>query len=195
MEGKMTARRLWGICVAAATLVTGGCALPPAADRNAPTEVRLDRDFLLAPGDKVRLVVFGEETLTGEYMIDPKGFITVPMIGEVEAAGMSEAILQQRIGEVFVSRGLLSKPLVTADIQTMRPFYILGEVKTPGSFTYQPGMDVFKAVAAAGGYTPRAAEGKILIDRWVEGRKTRMNADHNTPILPGDSLTVRERIF
>ncbi len=172
-----------------------GCAVPPAADRDAPKEVRLDRDFLLAPGDKVKLVVFGEDSLTGEYMIDPRGVVTIPMVGEIEASGLSESVLQSRIQQMFVSKGFLSHPLVTADIQTMRPFYILGEVKNPGSYVYQPGMDVFKAIATAGGYTPRAAKRKILIYRGQESQKLQMNADHNTPILPGDSITVRERIF
>jgi protein involved in polysaccharide export with SLBB domain len=187
--------RLCSFLLVGTLLVLSGCAVPPAADRDAPKEVRLDRDFLLTPGDKVKLVVFGEDSLTGEYMIDPRGIVTIPMVGEIEAAGLSEAGLQWRVKQMFVSRGFLSRPLVTADIQTMRPFYILGEVKNPGSYIYQPGMDVFKAIATAGGYTPRAAKRKILIDRWQEVQKLQMNADHNTPILPGDSITVRERIF
>lgn len=176
-------------------LFLSGCALPPAAGTDAPREVQLNRDFLLTPGDKVKLLVFGEESLTGEYLIGPRGTVTLPMVGEVSAVGLSEGELQQRIESLFVRKGLLSRPLVTANVQAMRPFYILGEVKNPGSYAYQPGMDVFKAIATAGGYTPRAAKGKILIDRWREAHKFHMNADHNTPVLPGDSLTVRERIF
>ena len=91
--------------------------------------------------------------------------------------------------------GYLTKPLVTVDIITVRPFYILGEVKNPGSYPWQPSFTVFKAIATAGGYTPRAAKGKILIDRGDGAEKQHLNATEDTPVLPGDSITVRERIF
>lgn len=187
--------RFCSLLLVGALLFLSNCAIPPSANIDAPREIRLDRDFLLTPGDKVKLVVFGEDSLTGEYMVDPHGVITVPMIGEIKAAGLSEAGLQHKVEQLLVDKGFLSRPLVTAAIQTMRPFYILGEVKNPGSYIYQPGMDVSRAIATAGGYTPRAAKTKVLIDRWQETRKLQMNADHNTPILPGDSITVRERIF
>ncbi len=78
--------RLYSLLLVGTLLFLSGCAVPPAADIDAPKEVRLDRDFLLTPGDKVKLVVFGEESLTGEYMIDPRGIVTLPMLGEIEAA-------------------------------------------------------------------------------------------------------------
>ena len=121
--------------------------------------------------------------------------IVVPMIGEVRAAGLSKAELQEAVTEAFISKGYLSNPLVTVDIVTGRPFFIIGEVNKPGRYEYEPELDAFKAVAIAGGYTPRAARNRILIDRGFGEDKFRMNARENTPILPGDSITVRERIF
>jgi protein involved in polysaccharide export with SLBB domain len=178
-----------------ALFALSGCALPLGVSKDAPLDVTNDTAYLLSPADMVKVTVFGEDTLSGEYPIDERGIVTVPMIGEIPAAGLSKAALQGLLQERFVASGYLSSPLVTVDVLTTRPFFILGEVKNPGSYPYRPSLDAFKAIALAGGYTPRAAENKILIDRGFGAYKYRMNAKENTPILPGDSIIVRERIF
>lgn len=191
------------IIAAALILVTGvalgGCgpvmAIPPSVSMDAPAEVRGTETYTLNPGDSVKLTVYGEDTLNGTYALDPAGTMTVPLIGQVEAGGLTKEDLQTKIAKALVSAKYLTKPLVTVDIIAMRPFYILGEVKNPGSYPYQPSLDVLKAVATAGGYTPRAAKGRILIDRGTGNSRQRLNAIESTPVLPGDSITVRERIF
>ncbi|MCB1562664.1 MAG: polysaccharide export protein [Alphaproteobacteria bacterium] len=178
-----------------ATIFLSACAVPLGVSENAPLDVTGSQAYLLNPSDKVKVSVYGEETLVGELPIDERGMIVVPMIGEVRAAGLSKAELQEAVTEAFISKGYLSNPLVTVDIVTGRPFFIIGEVNKPGRYEYEPELDAFKAVAIAGGYTPRAARNRILIDRGFGEDKFRMNARENTPILPGDSITVRERIF
>lgn len=169
-------------------------AVPPSASGNAPA-AHNEATYTLSSGDSIKLSVYGEEEMNGTYMLDPSGVITVPMIGQVQATGITAEDLQKKITETLVKDKYLSKPLVTVDIIAMRPFYILGEIKSPGSYPYQPSLDVFKAIATAGGYTPRAAKGRILIDRGTGPNRQHFNASEDTAILPGDSITVRERIF
>ncbi len=176
-------------------LVLGGCATPPAADIDAPMTLPQEQAYLLRPGDTIKITVYGEEDVTGEYMVNPMGYVNVPLVGRIQASGLSEEELRTRLKNVFVSKGYLSSPIVTAGVFTSRPFFIMGEVKNPGTYTYLPNLDTFEAISMAGGYTPRAARNKILIDRGNGPQKVQMNATHNTPILPGDSITVRERIF
>lgn len=183
--------------------VLAGCApvlaVPAGASRNAPIRADANSVYLLNVGDTVKLTVYGEDGLTGSYMIDANGVITVPLIGDVKAAGLSRDDLQKDITTRLVQGEFMTKPLVTVDATAVRPFYIVGEVKNPGSYPWQPSLDALKAIATAGGYTPRAATNKILIDRAVAtggGQdKVRMNATEDTAILPGDSIIVRERIF
>lgn len=178
-----------------AVLSLGGCALPYGVSAEAPLDVTGDRAYLIGPADQVKVTVYGEETLLGEFPVDERGVVIIPMIGEVEATGLSKAELKEKITARFVSQGYLSNPLVTVDILAGRSFFIIGEVNKPGRYDYEPALDTFKAIAIAGGYTPRAAKNKILIDRGFGEEKHRMNAQENTPLLPGDSIIVRERIF
>ena len=171
------------------------CAVPWGADIDAPMDIDAKTPYVLHPGDEIKIVVAGEKDLSGNFMIDGAGKITVPMVGSVEAAGYSKADLQKNIREQFEYEGFLRRPLITVDTSQVRPFAIIGEVKMPGNYDYRPMQTVFQAISTAGGYTQRAAKNRILIDRWVDGQLVRMNANQNTPILPGDAITVRERIF
>lgn len=176
-------------------VVLAGCALPMAANIDAPPVFDNSHPYNLSAGDTVKINIYGEDSLSGDYLIDQHGLIVIPMIGEVAAAGWSEKDLQQKLSDEFGSRGFLRDPLLTVNASEVRPFSIIGEVRNPGSYSYRPMETVFQAIAMAGGYTPRAAENKILIDRWIEGKIVRMNATQNTPVLPGDAITIRERIF
>lgn len=176
-------------------LALSACAVPGAASIDAPMDVRDDQPYRMDAGDSFKLTVYGEDTLTGEYTINQRGVVVLPMMGEVPAAGLTEKELQKAIRDVFVENGFLRRPLITIDARAVRAIAIIGEVKTPGNYNFRPKQDVFKMIAAAGGYTPRAAKGRVLITRWVDGKKTKMNANEDTPVLPGDSITVRERIF
>lgn len=182
------------LLVAAIALIS--CAVPSSAPHNAPTAVDYSQPVMLNAGDKIKLTVYGEEDINGEYFLDQRGIITLPLLGEIMAGGQTQLELQNHVRSEFVRRGFLSSPLVSVDIAALRPVYVLGEVNTPGSYAYEPSMTALKLVAVAGGYTPRAADGLFLIDRiGKDGKIARLNGKDITPILPGDTLIIRERIF
>ena len=170
-------------------------AVPSAADEDAPMSLSAGSAFTLQPGDKIKLNVYGEESLTDTFHIDADGMIALPLLGKVEASGLNKEALQLHIYNMLVNEGFLNSPHVTVDIDEMRPVYVMGEVRNPGGYEWKPLLTAFQAVASAGGYTPRAAQNMILIDRGVGEERKRLNATEHTPILPGDSITVRERIL
>jgi polysaccharide export outer membrane protein len=157
----------------------------------------LDRtsDYRLGAGDRMRIIVYGQEKLTGEYVLDGAGVLAFPLIGQVQANGMTPAQLEQAI----VSRlnpDYLRNPSVSVEVMTRRPFYIIGEVKNPGSYPYVSGMMVINAIALAGGFTYRARESSFYIKRsGAAGDATRVTATQETPVQPGDVIMVRERYF
>ncbi len=152
-------------------------------------------DYRLGGGDHVRITVFGQEDLTGEYQVDGSGKLSFPLIGEVQAGGLTARELERSI-RAALSPQYLKDPRVSAEVLAYRPFYILGEVKTPGSYAYVSGMTVINAVALAGGFTPRAkVEDFYLARMGKEGRRDKVTASQDTPVQPGDVITVRERWF
>lgn len=165
-------------------------AAPDTVESSSPTD-----PYRLDPGDFLRVYIFGVEELSGDYRVDAKGVITMPLIGGIDAQGLNKDELQQKITSLLVEDGYYNDPKVTVEVLSLKPFYILGEVRTPGSYEYQVDLDIFKAVAIAGGYTPRAAKGDITIIRKVNGEKVTIDASEDTPILPGDSIKVDQRFF
>ena len=119
----------------------------------------------------------------------------MPLIGEISTEGLNKLDLQDRITSALIDGDYFNAPKVTVEVITLTPFYILGEVKNPGSYEYEPGLDLFKAIAIAGGYTPRAVKDKATIIRKVDGEKIRIKADELTEILPGDSIKIKQRFF
>lgn len=150
--------------------------------------------FTLSPGDRLKISVFGDEDFTNEYEIDRQGYIIMPLIGKIQANNKTSTQLQTYI-EQELSKGYLVNPRVSVEVMSFEPFYILGEVNNPGSYPYRPSLDVFKAVALAGGLTPRAVKNKFIIIRGTGETKTKITAEEHTPILPGDSIKVKERFF
>lgn len=162
------------------------------ADIQAP--IKNASDFVLSSGDQLRITVFGDEDLSGEYDIDARGTITMPLIGDVQAASMSVS----QIGDYIIaqlSKGFIVDPKVSIEVVSLRPFYILGEVNAPGNYPTVPEMDVFKAIATAGGLTPRAVKNRYIIYRGFAENRLEIEADDQTPVLPGDSIKVKERFF
>lgn len=151
--------------------------------------------YRLGSGDRVRVTVFGQQELTGEYAIDGGGQMSFPLIGQLQAGGMTAAELEKAlIGKL--SPNYLKNPSVSVEVLTYRPFYIVGEVRTPGSYPFVNGMSVLNAVALAGGFTYRARENSFYVTRaGQDGNKARITATPETVILPGDIITVRERYF
>jgi protein involved in polysaccharide export with SLBB domain len=150
---------------------------------------------LLQPGEKVRIVVYGEESLTGEYDVSPGGYVTMPLIGAVRAAGRSQAEFARDVAGKYRAGGFLQDPHVTVVVAQFKPFYVLGEVATPGEYPFRSNLNVHSAVAMAGGFTYRASKSYILIrhvggEVWKEYPLT-----EPVPIAPGDLIRVPERYF
>lgn len=179
--------------IVAMMLVTA-CADRPPVISDRPQEAS-DSLLRLQPGDQINLIVYGEETLTNVYRLDEDGNINVPLIGKMKAGGQTKGALQQMISDALIAGNFQTTPYVTVEIEALRPLYINGEVNQPGSFAYQPSLDVFQAIALAGGYTPRASKDKILITRTRNGERFRFYADENTPVWPGDSIMIYQRLF
>jgi protein involved in polysaccharide export with SLBB domain len=152
--------------------------------------VSIEASYILGPGDRVRVIVFNETDLSGDFDVDGRGQISVPLIGEIQAGGGTvrqvERTIEQRLRE-----GFLRDPKVSAQVIGYRPFFILGEVRTPGSYPYVNGMTVVSAVAIAGGYTPRANKREVVIIR--AGKE--MKASEEMVVMPGDTVRINERFF
>lgn len=149
--------------------------------------------YRLGPGDKIRVIVFRHEDLSGEFSLDGTGSFSMPLIGEVRANGMTARELEQQLEARFAD-GYLVEPRVSVEILTYRPFYILGEVNRPGAYEYENGMTVLNAVARAGGFSYRAKQDVFLLQRGGANAKP-VPVTGNTRIAPGDVITVQERFF
>ena len=151
--------------------------------------------YRLGPGDVVRLITFGEDSLTGEFRVSDSGTIALPLIGSVRASGLSPDALATRVSEALVHANLLRSPSVSAEVIAYRPIFVLGEVSKPGQYPYQPGMTVVTAAAVAGGFTYRAVQGYASVVRTQDGGAIEGKASRQTFIQPGDVITVFERRF
>lgn len=150
--------------------------------------------YTLGSGDKVRVNVFGQADLQGEYVIDGAGFVQLPLIGQTKAAGITVAEFQKQVTEKL-GNGYLINPNVDVEVVAYRPFYIIGEVRTPGQYSYVNGMSVLNAVALAGGYSDRADKSEIYIRRNGASKEVEYPADETTKVSPGDIVRVSERFF
>lgn len=153
----------------------------------------LDSAYALAAGDRVKVTVFGHEDLSGEFEVDANGRVALPLIQNVAAAGLTASGLQRAIAG-RLKPDYLQDPRVSVEILGHRPFFILGEVRDPGSYPYSSGLTVLKAVALAGGFTYRANSKRLKITRDDESA-TDIDATLNTDIQPGDVIRVPERFF
>lgn len=153
-----------------------------------------DSGYRLGPGDQVRIIVFGQPDLSGVFRLDGDGLISMPLINNIDAKGLSAEELQKRI-VAKLTPNYLKNANASVDILSYRPFYIVGEVSRPGSYAYVNGMTAINAVALAGGFTYRADEDGFEIKRNVNGTTDVVDAGPETPIQPGDVITVDERWF
>ena len=138
--------------------------------------------------------MFGQDNLSNVYAVDGTGRISMPLIGTVEVAGKTTQQLEKTV-ESRLRSGFLREPKVTVDIETYRPFFILGEVSASGQFPYVNGMTVQTAVAIAGGFTPRAQRAYAEITRQVDGQPMAASVPIHFPVRPGDTIVIKERWF
>jgi polysaccharide export outer membrane protein len=168
---------------------------PAQASYAAPVEsVRYDASYHLDAGDRLRVVVYGQEGLTNTYAIDAAGSITMPLIGPVPARGRTPAGLAGEIA-AKLRGGFIRDPSVAVEIEAYRPFFILGEVAAPGQYPYVPSMTVESAVAIAGGFSPRARRDRVTVTHSDASGTGRYVVPPGTSLSPGDTVLVGERWF
>lgn len=154
----------------------------------------ITQPYLLDAGDSVRITVFEQETLTNSYAVDQAGYIAFPLVGAIAARGHTAAQIEAQIA-IKLQDGYLRDPDVSVEIDRYRPIFIMGEVGAAGQYSYVPGMTVQKAIAAAGGFSPRANQGNVDITREINGKVMTGRVLTSDPLLPGDTVYVRERLF
>ena len=159
-----------------------------------PMPVRYDAAYHLDAGDRLRVVVYGQEGLTNTYAIDAGGSITMPLIGAVPARGRTTAGLAAAIS-AKLRAGFIRDPSVAVEIEAYRPFFILGEVAAPGQYPYVPNITVESAVAIAGGFSPRARRDSVTVTHTDASGTARFIVPPGSPISPGDTVLVGERWF
>lgn len=181
----MNIRRYWGMsCLMLMVLLSS-------AVQAAPTSFS---KYKLNSGDEISISVYGEDDMSLETRLTDAGTISYPFLGEVRVKGMTVGELQNFItrklkGDYFVD------PKVSVSIKEYRKFFVSGEVKSPGGFSFEPGLTLEKAVALAGGFTQRASKKEIMVNREENGRLVEKELDLNESVLPGDIITIKESFF
>jgi polysaccharide biosynthesis/export protein len=156
--------------------------------------VSTTEEYVLGPNDRVRLKVYGETDITGEYEVDNNGFVSIPLAGHIRAGGLTTRQLERAISSAL-SKGIVRDPRVNVEVASYRNFYILGEVKKGGEYPYRLGLTVMDAVATAGGFTYRANESKAYLRRSGSSTEEAYSLDASVPIYPGDNIRIPERYF
>jgi polysaccharide export outer membrane protein len=151
--------------------------------------------YTLGPGETVRVVVFGQTQLTGEFTVNDRGSISVPLLGDIPATNETTDQLARAITGQLESQKILNNPSVSVEVVKYRPVFVLGEVVKPGQYPYEPGMTALTLVAIAGGFTYRAQTGYVSVLRKEDGHAVEGRAPRGEEIKPGDVVTVFERYF
>jgi len=170
----------------------GPCAAAPAPALTTPTTA--DESYKLGADDKVRVMIYGEDSLSGEFAVSGTGMLSLPLIGEIKAVGLNTTALQRDIEQAY-RNGYLKDPKVSVEVITFRPYYILGEVTRPGEYPYSNGLTALNAVATANGFTYRADMHHVFIKHMGESKETRYDLTSSTPVAPGDTIRIKERLF
>lgn len=188
-DDRQTRRTLLTGLLGAGTLVLGACSTIPST----PEDVALPVEYQLGPGDQLRITVFNEADLTGNYIVGSQGTISYPLVGDVQAAGLTILEFTERLRSAL--QEFIRQPNVSVEVANYRPFFILGEVQRPGTYPYSANLTVLNAVATAGGFTYRANRGRVYIRHANEGEEHVYPLTIATPVLPGDTVRIGERLF
>lgn len=176
-----------------AALPLGGC-LQPTRTGSVRPDLRANDAYTLASGDKLRVIVFGQDSLSNIYQVDSGGRIMMPLIGAVQVGGLAAGPAADMI-ESRLRSGYIREPKVTVEVDTYRPFFILGEVTTSGQFPYVNGMTVQTAVAIAGGFTARGQRETAEVTRRTPRGIVVSEVPITFPVRPGDTIVIKERWF
>ncbi len=150
--------------------------------------------YTVGTGDRLRIIVYGQDGLSNSYSVDSVGQISLPLVGFVNVNGMTLPGVERTV-EARLRNGYIREPRVSCEVEAYRPFFILGEVTTPGQYPFVNGMTVQNAVAIASGFTPRAYQGAATMTRNMGGQAVVGDVPINAPLRPGDTIVVRERFF
>ncbi|MBL8560360.1 MAG: SLBB domain-containing protein [Hyphomonadaceae bacterium] len=173
---------------------TAAPAQTPSATPATPQSTR-DDGYVLGVNDRVRVLVFGEASLSGEFLVDSTGRLAMPFIGEIPAAGLTRRALEEAIEKKLAQEEILLDPRVSVDLLNFRPYYILGEVTRPGEYPFTSGLNVFNAVATAGGFTTLANQTRVMIKRQGETTETEYSLLSPVTVEPGDTIRIIKGAF
>ncbi|UVK53328.1 polysaccharide export protein [Mesorhizobium sp. AR02] len=154
----------------------------------------LDQPYRLGAGDRIRVTVFEQDGLTNTYSVDQSGYLSFPLVGAIPARGHTAQQMEKEIADKL-RQGYLRDPDVSVEIDRYRPIFVMGEVGAAGQYSYVPGLTVQKAIAIAGGFSPRANQESVDITRDINGKVMTGRVVTSDPLLPGDTVYVRERLF
>ena len=180
------------VCVAATAAARAQDATATPASAFAPASA--DDNYKIGTGDKLHIIVYGEDDLSGTFDVDGDGFVSAPLIGQVKVAGLSPHDAEQMLMAKYAD-GYLKEPRINVAVAQYRPFYVLGEVNRPGQYPYENGMTVSNAVADAGGYTQKAVESGFYVRRNGETKEVYVEDGGNTKIYPGDIVRIDSSTF
>ena len=179
------------LCLAG-TVSLAGCANP--IYRTDVFRAQLTAPYTLASGDRIRVIVFGQDAISNSFAVNGSGMISMPLIGNVPVVGLTTD-QAERVIETRLRAGFLREPHVSVEVEAFRPFFVLGEVTTAGQYPFINGMTVQKAIAVAGGFGARAERGSAAITRMINGTQITARVPLAYPLRPGDTITVEERFF
>ncbi len=168
--------------------------VPASAQVQARASATTADNYVLGPNDRVRLKVYGEPDIAGEYEIDSTGQVSIPLAGHIRASGLTTRELERSISSAL-SKGIVRDPRVNVEVALYRPYYILGEVKKGGEYPYRLGLTVMDAIASAGGFTYRANENKVYLRRAGSAGEEVYALDTPVQVFPGDNIRIAERYF
>lgn len=177
--------------LALAAFALGGCAAHPNDDE---MRASIDAPYRLASGDRLRVIVFGQDNLTNSFNVDGAGNLSMPLIGLVHAQGLTTSQLSGALA-ARLRGGYLRDPKVSVEVEAFRPFFVLGEVGASGQYPFVNGMTAQTAVAIAGGFSPRGDQSGVDVTRVIDGQPTTASEPLSFPLRPGDTVKVRERFF
>lgn len=192
--------RLFFVGLLAFIFALAGCSTAPSLDpyvgASASDQIDLDRlsEYRLGIADRLRILVYNEPQISAEYVVNEKGYVSIALIGEIRAAGLTLSEFQESLRQKLAD-GYLQDPRVSAEITQYRPYYVLGEVARPGEFAYKGDLTVMNAVAIAGGFTYRANKSVVFVKHtdWEEEQKLKLTP--GLRVYPGDIIRVGERFF
>jgi polysaccharide export outer membrane protein len=172
----------------------GPSAAAPSRYVATPSVGIVDEHYRLGTGDKLRITVYGEQDLSGEFVVDGSGQVQLPLVGQVKAATLT---IHEFVVEVAkaLQDGYLKDPKISVEVLNYRPFYIIGEVNKPGEYPFESGLNVLGAIALAGGFTYRADDSDVYVRRAGHDKEETLPASANTKVYPGDIIRIAERLF